>query len=761
VAAMSQSLYQLYQNDVFTLALTTTINHVAAANVINANLVALGHTVNYNDPTTWKYYMNMAGLYHPTDIANLTLTYGYPYMQIQVAGNTGPIVKNFNTDPSDIDGISSDLSTLAEYSYGSGFYNALNAAYPGYEMLIDGILNPIPIDISTSAPDGTILYCGGYVLSYLDLAQTEFTWLPTRSNGNLGLGLVEVNETNLIQKLQNWVTGYLTRWDNSSYGYVDDLYLAGMLGVMYLNFPMAIMNARLENCKTPHAHSYHIREYLESYGKLSRYVPYMATAETLWLYRNVAYINANVGKQATFNALVTNLLTPANVPLAGYNLSHNLSQMPTQLDPTATMIRYPINFIEVGAGSDERTIDYLLGEEIGLGRDNGTDLVETAIQIEDASVYSLFNNLPTKVLESEMIDNSDAIPFPLLEYLLNQWLFLASNGLYVGSVYVTHPISGLRLQFTPLNAYILALYCFNRAYGNITLDLIPTIPARMVPRSSVPLLGVDPTLPLKPTLAELRKCVDSKLVPDTELISLIGNYNEVYHYASPEAFFVGVSASHAELMRRYYEYVRNGDNYGRAMGEMACSKLYWLITPCKLDPGVHYSDWLTGQGIDLVGLQPADFVNLATDLVSQATGNLINLNQSLRNTQNAMIGIIKHFSSYTVQYIASVTNGSTMLMDPKYIRGGNQKVTWSDVKIAQVSFETDYDLHVDVSDGAATNAIGTPNPLWAGQEVTYDLGMFGAADKVGHVTDTIGFRVDIARMRPSNITDTFVQNVTP
>ena len=394
---MSQTLYQLYQSDVFTLAQTTLINHVAAANAINVNLATVGQAVDTTDPTTWKYYMNMAGLYHPTDIANIQLKYGTEHMQIQVAGNTGPVTVDFTLDL--FNGQNADVSTASEYSYGSGFYNALVAKYPEYEALIVGILNPVPLDISTSAPDGQVLYCGGYVLSWTDSTQTEMAWLPTTANGNMGLGLVQPNETNLIQKLQRWVTGYLTRWDNSSYMMVDDLYLPAMLGVMYFNLPMAIMNIRLENCKTPYAHSYHVKEYLESYGKLSKYVDYMSMQQTLWLYRNVAYINANTGKQETFNALVTNLLTPSNVPLAGYDLCHNLSQMPTQIYPTASMNRYPINFIQVGSGSDTRTVEYLLGEEIGLARENDVDIADAAVAIEESSVYSLYNRVPTKVTQ--------------------------------------------------------------------------------------------------------------------------------------------------------------------------------------------------------------------------------------------------------------------------------------------------------------------------------------------------------------------------
>ena len=326
---------------------------------------------------------------------------------------------------------------------------------------------------------------------------------------------------------------------------------------------------------------------------------------------------------------------------------------------------------------------------------------------------------------------------------------------------MTHPINGQRLQFTPLNAYILALYCFNVGYDNMVLDLIPPIMARMIPRSTVALPGVDPTLPLKPGLAELRDCVDNTLVTDDELNSLLGTFTETYQYNSPEAFFKGASASHAELMRRYMVYVNNDNNYGRAMGEMACSKLYWLLTPCALDTGVHYAAWLTAQGIDLTGLQSADYIALATSLVQQATGNLINLNQSLRDTQNAMISIMKHFSSYTVQYIASVTNGSTMLMDPKPIRSCNEKAFWSDTLIARIAWHTDYDMAAQITDSAALNAIGTPNPIWVGQDITYDLGSLNPTDLVGQVVDTISFRVEVARMRPSNVNDTFVQNVTP
>lgn len=65
---MSQTQYDIYLDDTFKLTRSLVIKSSASADAINKGLSDLGNEVNTLDPTTWKYYLNLNGQYHGTDV---------------------------------------------------------------------------------------------------------------------------------------------------------------------------------------------------------------------------------------------------------------------------------------------------------------------------------------------------------------------------------------------------------------------------------------------------------------------------------------------------------------------------------------------------------------------------------------------------------------------------------------------------------------------------------------------------------------------
>ena len=61
--------YDIYLSNVKKLAKTICIKSEATANAFNQYLIDYfgPQSVNLNDPTTWRYYLNISGEYHPKD----------------------------------------------------------------------------------------------------------------------------------------------------------------------------------------------------------------------------------------------------------------------------------------------------------------------------------------------------------------------------------------------------------------------------------------------------------------------------------------------------------------------------------------------------------------------------------------------------------------------------------------------------------------------------------------------------------------------
>ena len=656
---MSNTLYQLYLKKVFNLASTMVVKMDAIAKVINFYVKAYGFPVNENDKTTWKYYMNLAGQYHPLDLMLLKQANNgaSEKMLIKIAGNNGPADVDFTTQL--LDPTTGDVSIANEYRYGGEYYQDLIRRYPNHEELILGILNPIPLSISINAKEGEILYCGGYLKTIQNSSVGLRTYYAkTQIEGREDTLLIEDNESNLIPELQRYVDSVLTRWHNPDYEKTDTFYIHSVIGMLFSHLPNRILNIRLDNCHTPMVHSYHVHEYLESHGYLGKYGDVLPLKQRLFLYRNLNYIEANTGKQSTLNLLVDNLLSPLNIPLAGYTLQHEMKLNPSTLTPTVVAVRNHINFKQSGSGDDIFDVDELLRREIPLARENSRDVLLIGKEIDEQVVNSTTNFLTTKVLESAMIDSTDKLPFPFVDVLMNLWLYSASTGNYTGTIFVTNPATADRLHLTPLNAFILMVYCINRGWTGTELVNIPVISSRLIPKQTLP----DITL--------LRDVCQKDIIPDSLLTSLIGTTIPALSFSSADNFFVGAKIIHKELMRRYHVYAAVEDIAGRAQAELACSKLYDLEVACTLST-LSYEQWFHQNGIVLNNLNNFQYINLAYDIIKHATGNRENTNEYLNQLQKAVIAILRQFTSYSVQIIRSINDSPALLLDAKTMRYGN------------------------------------------------------------------------------------------
>lgn len=626
---MSQAQYKIYLSKVFSLAKTLVVKSSAAARAINTELVRLGHTINENDPASWKYYLHLNGEYHYTDRV----------MKITSLDTQSEITFNKNA-------LTVHLATAREYASGGQYYKTLVSQFPDQEDLIRGILNPVDISTAIAAEDGQILY-----------------YNPA---------LVEENEENLIPKLEQWCKDFSRRWFVRAYTLVDDLYVAAHLSTMYTLIPMVVTSIRAANCHTNYAHSFHIREYLNSHQYLGDEVDYLTTKQRLWLYRQIRFLERNAGKQSTFKELVKNLLTERNLPLSEWNMRHDLSKMPDEeLGPRASFYRESLNMDLSIAGVETRNITEMLEAEIPVARNNERAIQDNVTDIRKKIEHSQGDFLKTKVLESSVLDLSDAGYFSLADTMLNHWLYLSQVGRYTAVISVENPANGGNLVLSAKEAFIVFLYVFNKSMGIELVD-VPVLQANNVRKLSTP---------LRP---EIEGMIDKKLLNPYVVDGLYKAIDLIPPIISTEAFNRTVAKIHEGLQIHRWIWTTREHKDERGQVEAAAMHFYHDWT-CRLDAPELYPKWLSDRGLDLLNLTRLECSILAEQLISRATGADLFATYSVRDIQTAMLRLMTQLSSYSIQFLQSINPSPIIFID------------WQPPRIGNIEADGGDDFNVDMA----------------------------------------------------------------
>ena len=694
---MSKAQYDIYLGKVMDLAKTLVVKSQASADSINKQLLALGYAVNDTDPGSWKYYLNLNGRYHPYD----------RMMTIRSLDTLQTI--DFTRE-----NLQEHRATYREYAFGSRYYNDLVSRYPEQENLIRGILNPVEIDVAVRAPDGRVLY-----------------YDPA---------LVESNETNLIPNLSQWTEDFMVRWDVAAYGIVDELYPAGQQFVMYQTLPTQILNLRLANCHTPYTHSYHIREFLASNGRLDVFVDYLTKRQMLWLYRNIRYLHRNAGKRETFVTLVKHILTDRGLPLAEWNMRHNIRDQVAEIYPDIEFSRTPLNFGFNNTGSDTRSVAAMLTEEQQVARGNARVQAEAETQITRQMENSITNKLRTKVLESSVLDLTDASFFTLSDCLLNHWLYLASVGRYNAACVVDNPKTGDALTLTMRDAFVVFLYCYNKARG-MPLEQIPLIEAIHVRREPVP------------TLNAIRRLAERRLVPTSLLQQAKDLMTPLGTYISIISFHESMVQVHRQLLRHRDMWTSQEHMEARVQVESALSSMYCDIK-CDLNAGMSYADWFQEKGLDIPTFNELEADLLANEILATATGANLKVVQSLKEMQGAMLRLMTQLSSYSVQYLQSINTLPVQVVEWPAVRVGDQNVKGKDRVQWDLINVRVQDLHAraKVHDMADLCEIGLR--MDPSVKMHHKDGYDPTVQYTDNTRDKVYVRVDTAPVRVLNITET-------
>lgn len=613
---MSSAYYEIYLKGVFDLASTLVVKSEDTAAAINARLTELGKPVDAFDPTTWKYYLNLAGQYHSTDTP-MTIT----------SLDTQEVIAFTH------DNLLLHRATKREYTYRSRYYKELVQRYPLQEQLILGILNPIDLQEAIAAEDHTILY--------------------------YDRNLVEAGEVNFIERLQQWINAFFLRWEVTDYRITDSLYVAAQLGTLFAHLPKAILNIRLENCKTDYAHSFHIQQYLESFGKLGQYFEFLTQKQKLFLYRNIRYINRNNGKIDIFEWLTQKILTDRRFPLAEYNIRHNNEKQPDTIYPDIQMRRQSINGLASALGQDVRTVDEVLDMQTPLARDNPVVQKDASVDIPLVMRNSLSSQLKTKVLESNVLDTTDAEPFTLTEVLFSHWSYLANTGRYSTVLTVTNPGTGETMRVNAKDAFTLYLYAYNKARG-MTLAVVPEFEAMRVKREPLP------------TRQELLGIVDRRWVPDALVDYALTNQPVLDSYISVDAFREICIDLHAAMLLHRDLYAYQPHFITRGQLKVMTDRFY-MNYPINVGSTKPYTEWFEERSLAIEQLTDLELDLLASDVYQQATGVDAKSSKTVKEVHAAMLKLQAQLSSYSVQYIQQINSGTLKIIDWPRIRPGDYR----------------------------------------------------------------------------------------
>lgn len=621
LSTAANNLYGLYVRATTDLAQSMVIKYEEIAKSLNLYVInKTGALPNLADPTSWKYYQNICGIYHFSDTA----------MTVSSLDSETNI-------PFTVQALQNNPVTRAAYAFGSTYYNDLLANYPDQELLILGILYPANMSAAIAAPDGTIL-------SY-----------PTH--------LIEPGEVDLLANLQAWIYAYTKRWIIRAFCLTDNLYAATFMAQLMLNLIGAITNFRLQACKTNQAHSFHIKQYLRSHGFLDVYLDQMSNKQALDMYRNIIFYERNAGFESTFARLVDVVLTEANLPAYHYEMLHNQDSLSHEFLEDVNHLHSQANFRRRPLNAKARQYplpDYTL-TQVHAAASTQTphnSLYQDVHYEEIANRLSLSSkaHLLTKVVEvgaNPVVSPSQLAPDDIL---FNQWMDWVSSSRYAVPVEFVPEGSKSPVRLTHQQAAALWIFAFHRAlepekipnYPKLTR--VPAIYINRVVRTPKPQLSVLQEVvsnaPLHPSVVQA--IYDTAVTIPSSITSLVQ-----FQQVCGQIYLADL------LQYRLYSYQENPIARSQAQG--ASLRLYEdktvrfasLADEEDEDLGMLYSTMLQQVGLNTAGYRPIDYFNMSVRILAAATGADLNDLLDPANIQKAMISLLRYLSSYSIQIVST------------------------------------------------------------------------------------------------------------
>lgn len=419
------------QRQIYNFLRTITVKYAPIADYINADLLNRGYSVNELDPTSWKYYQNLQGLYHVSD----------SLMYVTSVDTQERIV--FNKE-----NLVAHPRTRSVYVPGGAYYDRLCDTYPTQVDLIKSILFPVEdLTNALAAEDLTILaYGSGYLETY--------------------------EENPLIEGLRNFLQIIKERWyfeflDDEPYFYVT------FYGTLWTKMAAFLMTERESYIRTPYVHSWHIWNQLRDRG-IDDYSDILDREKSMMLYQNIDYFKANAGKMSNLIILANRLLDTFGISIYARRVIQEAETGAEQyqLTPQLQAVRIPINDLGAVTEISNETVETIQNRAYnkGFAVDNSS---EAAVAKERALGDTTLNDFMTKFLEIRPIARNKVYADILNIFLLETLTTAVVNDYYNKPVLVNDPATNSVLYLYPRELLALYHYASLKSIG-ITATEIPS-----------------------------------------------------------------------------------------------------------------------------------------------------------------------------------------------------------------------------------------------------------------------------------------------
>lgn len=596
---VNSNYLKLYLDDVFSLAKTLTIKSNYSADKINADLaIRYGkQSIDYGDKSTWKYYLNVCGIYHSTDTP----------MYVTSLDTLQSIVfskENLLRHP----------ATRAGYNYGSRYYKELLARYPEQEMLILGVLYPANMAHAISAPNYS-------VLAY-------------------NTDLVEPQEEELIRKINFFTTTFENRWRVNGFNYTQNLYEASFFNTLAQLLPPTIVQFRNEVIGTHQAHSFLVRMHLASHQGLDEFIPYMTHEQKMWLYRNISYIENNAGTKDTFDKLIAKILTARGIPVKSWDmvqLPANLLDDPNNIKPG---VAFESKYLNVTDASKQVVAPSVIQRKLANKADGNIEYEQLHPNAITDFSHALSNRVQTKVLETTPMTQSESSGVGEVDHALSLWVHAAASGNFNVYTRINHPESGAEITMSVLDAYYVFLYAYAASCGT-TLEKLPFLIADNAPtwptpsKSQIESLIVEESVPLSFIDYVLQSVFDQ-----TTFVNLVQ-----FQQAIPE---MALAYEKSLLVQALPQNI-TGKSSAALVRELLWSGKTYRLPETGQDSLAYFQSKM----IDLGGMSQEQWSFFYKDIFSSVTGMKLESIERQNDVHKAMVSILERLLSYSTIFISN------------------------------------------------------------------------------------------------------------
>lgn len=584
--------YKIYVKEIISLVDSMVIKSSVDADSINTQLTLQGVEVDYDDPTTWKYYLNLSGSYHAND------------QRINIVSSDTQEEIELNKE-----NLLEHPITRVEYGPGGIYHNTLVAGNTKMRHFIDGVFNPVDIDTAVSATDFQILYFDNrYIAS---------------------------NEVELMDHVQAFVYNYVSRWHISDYNEADDLYTAAMFDQLYKSLVTAIINIRTSFCNTSQVCEFHLWSKLKGLYGLDVYKGLLTQQQALWLYRNVRHVILHAGSQYILEDMIEKLINTANLEAFKYDYVKIEDNLHKSLVPDGRFVKREFNdsVIDIDEEVLLATEESVLYECIEEAPENEREFDYDVKKLKDIPYTTTVNQFPTGLIKIEPMSNVVTDRFNDQQFKLDYWVYLCSLDMFEGTYIFDLGSLGTK-TLSAKQALILYIYANTKASG-VRLDTVPS------PRITNVVRQVTPSFSI------VKDSVASDLISDEDITRALKDTVVPRTVSSYEEFDNFVETVISRKIQHDFQWQGEGQHLKRAMLKDMIDGIHLTTQVDLVEGSVHYIDWLGSIKVTDSGINEYEWYSISLTILK----TLLDLDPNstaLPSSQKAVIEILDKLSGYSI-----------------------------------------------------------------------------------------------------------------